>query len=717
MKNINKDYLVTVNAKNSTVSAPGAMSFYITDILTSNIFFQLVFNDSGSNLINLYAPKEDASNYTLTLRVVKPNNEPKEIEIELLDQNNNLFIADLTEDFIDVLGTYECELFIDTEINGRPERSTTNSFTYTVKPSIFSNAEDIIDTNYLSIENIATKDYVNGLVFGDVNIDLNGYVTDKELDEVLVTKADMNHTHDEYITQTELNDALAGIDTGNIDLSAYATIAYVDSEISTIELTQGPQGEQGPAGEVGPMGPEGPAGKDGLTTAISVNGETYEHVDGVITLPDYPAETGGDNIDLSAYAPIDSPNFTTAISMGRKSGTTVGDYSTAFGSGVTASGYCSHAEGANTAATSNQSHAEGYNTTASGLQAHAEGIGTIASSNQQHVQGRYNIDDTANTYAHIVGNGESKTARSNAHTLDWDGNGWFAGNVKVGADNKILATEDYVNDAIGNIDTGNIDLSAYAKLNENATFKNIEARGEIKGSLLDLSDGTTTSSASYNMVIGQGCSVNHYNSLVTGYNNYSSCNNQIVAGRMAYVNEGMTYSDRPLIIGNGTEEYVGESWEIRPTNAFYLDWSGNGTFMGTSTAKSHANSSDRTLKENINYISNASTINDESMTLAECYDFIKNDLAIATYNYIEDEDDRQKIGFIAQDLLYNADQTDNKVGQLIIDNFQGTDMGKGENKLTYDSNNLFGVMLAAMQVMANKIEYLEQKLENIEGDN
>ena len=77
MKNINRDYLVTVNAKNSTVTA-NAMSFYITDVLTSNIFFQLVFNESSNLLINSFAPNEDASNYALTLRVVKPNNETKE---------------------------------------------------------------------------------------------------------------------------------------------------------------------------------------------------------------------------------------------------------------------------------------------------------------------------------------------------------------------------------------------------------------------------------------------------------------------------------------------------------------------------------------------------------------------------------------------------------------------------------------------------------------
>lgn len=35
-------------------------------------------------------------------------------------------------------------------------------------------------------------------------------------------------------------------------------------------------------------------------------------------------------------------------------------------------------------------------------------------------------------YAHIVGNGVSDTERSNAHTLDWNGVGWFQGGLQVG---------------------------------------------------------------------------------------------------------------------------------------------------------------------------------------------------------------------------------------------------------------------------------------------
>ena len=62
-----------------------------------------------------------------------------------------------------------------------------------------------------------------------------------------------------------------------------------------IQGEQGPQGEQGiqgPKGDTGERGPQGPAGQDGLTTQVRVNGTTYTQVDGLITLPDYPADVG-----------------------------------------------------------------------------------------------------------------------------------------------------------------------------------------------------------------------------------------------------------------------------------------------------------------------------------------------------------------------------------------------------------------------------------------
>ncbi len=122
------------------------------------------------------------------------------------------------------------------------------------------------------------------------------------------------------------------------------------------------------------------------------------------------------------------------------SGTASGDGSVSFGeeasgagsfaaNGSYATGFQSFAAN-NGKASGNQSFAEGFSAEAKGDRSHAEGYRTIASSGSQHVQGKFNIEDTEDKYAHIVGNGANNNARSNAHTLDWDGNAWFAGTVE-----------------------------------------------------------------------------------------------------------------------------------------------------------------------------------------------------------------------------------------------------------------------------------------------
>ena len=108
-----------------------------------------------------------------------------------------------------------------------------------------------------------------------------------------------------------------------------------------------------------------------------------------------------------------------------------GGYSHAEGYATVASGAHSHSECHDTIASGEYSHAEGYYAEAKGNTSHAEGLWTIAAGKDQHAQGKYNIEDTENKYAHIVGNGDGY-GRSNAHTLDWQGTAWFAGNVYVG---------------------------------------------------------------------------------------------------------------------------------------------------------------------------------------------------------------------------------------------------------------------------------------------
>ena len=84
------------------------------------------------------------------------------------------------------------------------------------------------------------------------------------------------------------------------------------------------------------------------------------------------------------------------------------------------------------------SHAEGYETKAKGNYSHTEGSRTISTSDCQHVQGMYNVEDTENKYAFIIGNGNFNDRRSNAFSVDWDGK-IYVNNATEGVDVSALA--------------------------------------------------------------------------------------------------------------------------------------------------------------------------------------------------------------------------------------------------------------------------------------
>lgn len=127
-----------------------------------------------------------------------------------------------------------------------------------------------------------------------------------------------------------------------------------------------------------------------------------------------------------------------ASSHAEGSSTTASGFdSHAEGSDATASGDYSHAEGRYSTASGSTSHAEGFNSDASGLYSHAQNCATKASSNSQTAIGKFNVEDSADTYAVIVGNGTDYNARSNALTVDWSGNVEAAGGVTDGSGNTL----------------------------------------------------------------------------------------------------------------------------------------------------------------------------------------------------------------------------------------------------------------------------------------
>lgn len=227
MKNVNRDYLVKVNVKTAEIETPkDDMIFYVTDIWTSNIFFQLDFG-KGNSLTDLH--NENASDYDLTLRVVKPNKEHKELRASLLSQDSNFFVADLKPDFTDYIGICECELFIETTINGRKETNTTDPFEYIVEGSVFSALDEVIEgrPDYPPLaDKLATKEYVDAAVAAGAigGVDLSGYATTEAMNIALSGKSDTTHTHTELHTHSN-KDVLDGITADNI-----VTKEYVDNK-------------------------------------------------------------------------------------------------------------------------------------------------------------------------------------------------------------------------------------------------------------------------------------------------------------------------------------------------------------------------------------------------------------------------------------------------------------------------------------------------------
>ena len=174
-----------------------------------------------------------------------------------------------------------------------------------------------------------------------------------------------------------------------------------------------------------------------------------------------------------------NPVGTGSLSLNRASGSTLGPKAVATGDSCTASGNQSHAEGYQTIASGNTSHSEGYqttasgnyshaegyvttssgyyshsegfNTTASGYQSHAEGYGNEAKYSCQHVFGMYSDPDVKagaqasdkGNYIEIVGKGTGNSSRSNARTLDWNGNEVLAGGLKVNGTKDVAVQSDF----------------------------------------------------------------------------------------------------------------------------------------------------------------------------------------------------------------------------------------------------------------------------------
>lgn len=139
---------------------------------------------------------------------------------------------------------------------------------------------------------------------------------------------------------------------------------------------------------------------------------------------------------------------------------------------------------------------------------------------------------------------------------------------------------------------------------------------------------------------------------------------------------------------------------------------------------------DRTHKENILYIkegTNVKTIssfNLSDITLEDMYNFVKEDLALAQYNQINEEEEMEfdedgfpisfpnnsevvkELGLLGQDII----TSENPVVDLIVN---AEDAFKRNVSLECNDNNYVNVLAGALKQAIQKIEKLEREIEEL----
>lgn len=241
---MNRDYNITLDLSNGSVSCIDSLYFNITDNNVANIICTVVTSDYSKYPVEVN-PIDNSANYNLKLYATKPKtSEYRDIDAILIDGENAAFEFKLTPEFVDQIGKYKCELVISCE----DKSLTSGSFYYRVTDSIFNQYDEEIESD---------PDY-------PILLDLIKQVQD--LDE------NMEQMVNSYIDANADKLAIVGPQGEQ----------GIQGEIGP----QGPQGEQGPEGRMGPMGPQGEQGIQGEAGPQGEKGDPGEQ-----------GSTGKDGID------------------------------------------------------------------------------------------------------------------------------------------------------------------------------------------------------------------------------------------------------------------------------------------------------------------------------------------------------------------------------------------------------------------------------------
>lgn len=140
--NINRDYLVILNTKTGSLTAPN-MYFFNTDKSTNNIYVQLVIKET----VVQASPIENATDYAIKMNIIKPGNIVKFVEGKLVNRTEAIYEFDLPADCTNLAGKYLIEFEVSCTVSDRKEQITSSPSSYTVNKSILTDLNGATEDN------------------------------------------------------------------------------------------------------------------------------------------------------------------------------------------------------------------------------------------------------------------------------------------------------------------------------------------------------------------------------------------------------------------------------------------------------------------------------------------------------------------------------------------------------------------------------------------
>lgn len=253
---IDRVYSIFIDVMTGVSSGSGSATFYNTDSHTSYIELTV------TNGIQLF----DMTAYNYVLVISKPNKQMYRNEYTTTDKAK--LVIEMDSQMLASSGNNKGQLYIMKTVDNVDKVLTMVEFNYIVKEGSYNELAPEStnhDALYITLRNDVDT-ILKKIENGEIGGGSGGTGMTAAQKEQLATA--YNHAMSDAVTTTdEVNSAVA---------------SYVEANKDALKGDKGDKGDKGENGAIGTNG------KDGLTTAVSVNGNTYTHKNGTITLPNYP---------------------------------------------------------------------------------------------------------------------------------------------------------------------------------------------------------------------------------------------------------------------------------------------------------------------------------------------------------------------------------------------------------------------------------------------